>query len=263
MVDPGVAAAPDKTMTDRVCAWCRAPLPEGARRFQLYCGRKCRQTAFRLRRRSQLIEAVSDPDPGRFAYADPPYPGTSAKYYRHEPTYGGEVDFEELIGRLVAGNYRGWALSTSARSLQAILPMCPEGVRVHPWCKPIGVPVETLGPHNTWEPVIVWGGRKCRPGVRDWLRAMPARHGGKLPGRKPIAFCAFLFDMLGMMPGDTLDDLFPGTGIVGRAWDQLSSAAGNDGQVDKRQLFLPMVEPSRRLQERREPDDPPDPGPLF
>jgi len=52
---------------------------------------------------------------------------------------------------------------------------------------------------------------------------MPARFGGELPGRKPIAFCAWLFDCLGMVPGDTLDDLFPGTGIVARAWGELSS----------------------------------------
>ena len=28
----------------------------------------------------------------RFAYADPPYPGLSARYYRNEPTFAGEVD---------------------------------------------------------------------------------------------------------------------------------------------------------------------------
>jgi hypothetical protein len=66
----------------------------------------------------------------------------------------------------------------------------------------------------------------CRSGKRDWLRAMPARGEGTLPGRKPIAFCAWLFDLLGMRPGDTLVDMFPGTGMVGRAWTELSSGAG-------------------------------------
>lgn len=95
-------------------------------------------------------------------------------------------------------------------------------MRVAPWVKPIGVSSRTYGPHNTWEALVVYGGRKLRPGVRDWLCAMPARGGGDLTGRKPIAFCAFLFDQLGMIPGDTLDDLYPGTGIVTTTWTNLS-----------------------------------------
>ena len=69
------------------------------------------------------------------------------------------------------------------------------------------------------------GGRQQPPGVRDWLQAMPARHGGTLPGRKPIAFCAWLYGLLGMVPGDELIARFPGPGIVGRAWRFLSSTS--------------------------------------
>jgi hypothetical protein len=43
-----------------------------------------------------------------------------------------------------------------------------------------------------------------------------------LPGReigaKPAAVCRWIFDLLGAAPGDRLDDLFPGSGAVGRAW---------------------------------------------
>lgn len=70
----------------------------------------------------------------------------------------------------------------------------------------------------------VVGGRQRPPGVRDFLSAQPARGGGELPGRKPIAFCAWLFDLLGMLPGDTLIDRFPGSGIVGRAWQELATS---------------------------------------
>jgi predicted methyltransferase len=64
---------------------------------------------------------------------------------------------------------------------------------------------------------------------------MPARGEGTLPGRKPIAFCAWLFDLLGMRPGDILIDLFPGTGIVTRAWAEVSSGAGATASlVDER-----------------------------
>lgn len=170
----------------------------------------------------------------RFAYADPPYPGLAARYYRNEPTYGGEVDHAALIASLEASGYDGWALSTSARALRDVLPLCPEGARVCAWVKPIGASSRTRGLHNTWEPLIVVRGRKLQPGVRDWLCAQPARWGGSLPGRKPIAFCAWLFDCLGMLPGDTLDDLFPGTGVVGRAWAAVSSGPRGDASSGAR-----------------------------
>lgn len=215
-------ASQESSRSDRAtCAWCRvAGIREGAR----FCSKRCRQTAFRLRRRSggELSPTAA---PARFAYADPPYPGLSARYYKDEPTFDGEVDHRELIASLVASEVAGWALSTSPRALATILPLCPRGARVCPWVKPIGVSGKTYGIHNAWEAVIVVGGRPQRPGVRDWLRAMPARGGGSLMGRKPIAFCAWLFDLLGMSPGDELLDLFPGTGVVTNAWRELNAVA--------------------------------------
>lgn len=248
-----------------VCSWCgeklasEGPVAREIRRDARYCSKKCRQSAFRLRR--QRVADARALEPMAFAYADPPYPGTAKKYYGGEATYAGEVDHAKLIGELEArrlcpfknrdgrqcrklpehdgdhyepgcnfGWHRfaqnridGWALSTSASALRDLLPLCPEGARVAAWVKPHGVSGKTFGLHNAWEPLIVVGGRRKRGGVRDWLRAMPARFGGELPGRKPIAFCAWLFDCLGMVPGDALDDLFPGTGIVARAWRELSS----------------------------------------
>lgn len=214
-----------------ICAWCRqgrsATVALSSRRR--FCSRKCRQSAFRLRRRGCRNDGPAA-SPGAFRYADPPYPGTSSKYYRDEPSFAGEVDFPALIASLRAahdaGEILGWALSTSARSLRELLPLCPAEARVCAWVKPIGASSRTYGLHNTWEALIVVVGRHRRPGKRDWLRAMPARKEGTLPGRKPIAFCAWLFEILGMLPGDTLVDVFPGTGIVTRAWAELSSGAG-------------------------------------
>jgi hypothetical protein len=165
----------------------------------------------------------------RFAYADPPYPGTARRYYGDQPTYAGEVDHAALVASLVDAGYDGWALSTSAKALSDVLKLCPAGARVAAWAKPHPPSPQTLGMHNCWEPVIVVGGRRRRPGVSDVLVALPARGGGELPGRKPIAFCAWLFRLLGMQPGDELTDLFPGSGIIGRAWGELSRAAADDG----------------------------------
>lgn len=207
-----------------ICAWCHESFA-AARRDARFCSRRCRQTAFRLRRRGAR-DAAAGPSaaPLRVAYADPPYPGCAARFYRHEPSYGGEVDHGELVRRLTSGDFAGWALSTSARALRDVLPLCPPGARVCSWVKPIGAAPATFGPHNCWEPLIVVPARHLRPGVRDWLAAQPARRGGTLPGRKPIAFCAWLFELLGMRPGDELVDLFPGTGVVARSWAELSLA---------------------------------------
>lgn len=216
-------------MTERLCRWCRCVLEVTARRDTVFCSQRCRQWVYRLRRRQATV--VANERPMRFAYADPPYPELAKRYYGNEPTYAGEVDHAELIASLGAGNYDGWALSTSAKALRDVLPMCPEGTRTCPWVKPIGAAPLTYGPHNTWEPLLVVGGRKLRPGFRDWLSASPARGGGTLPGRKPIAFCVFLFQQLGMLPGDELVDLYPGTGVVTRAWIELSRAAEGDASL--------------------------------
>lgn len=168
--------------------------------------------------------------PMRMAYADPPYPGTARKYYVSEPTYAGEVDHHQLIGSLVRDFPDGWALSTSERALRDVLPLCPPGTRVCPWVKPnASAPGTTHGIHNAWEAVLVAGGRQRAPGIKNFLSAAPARRGGSLPGRKPPAFCGWLFALLGLQPGDELVDLFPGTGIVGRAWSYASSRASDDG----------------------------------
>lgn len=235
---PASATAVNDGRAVAVCRWCQSPL-QGRRLDTVFCARKCRQAAWRLGRRSSRSDVSPMASAGAFAYADPPYPGLAAKYYRRESSYGGEVDHAALIQSLEAGGYVGWALSTSAKALRDVLPLCPPGAHVCPWVKPIGVPARTCGLHTTWEPLIVVGGRQRQPGVRDWLRAMPARNWGTLPGRKPIAFCAFLFDALGMMPGDSLVDLFPGSGAVGRAWRELSSRSSATSSPTRR--LLPAI----------------------
>ncbi len=164
--------------------------------------------------------------PRRFAYGDPPYPGMAKRLYAKEPTYKGEVDHAALIRRL--STYDGWALSTSAKALRWILPLCPPEARVCAWIKPHSVPPATRGLHNVWEPIIVLQGRRMQPGRADALVRHAARSGGTLPGRKPLAFCAWLFHAMGMLPGDLFDDLYPGSGIVSRAWKEVSPGCRKD-----------------------------------
>lgn len=162
-------------MEPRRCRWCRSGIAATARSDAQYCSKKCRQTAFRLRRRRE--RQVKAAAVGlRLAYADPPYPGLAARYYRNEPTFAGEVDHEALMPSLQ--EYDGWAISTSARYLGDLLRLCPREARVCAWVKPHGANPNTLGIHNCWEPLIVKPARLSRPGRRDWLRAHAARGGG-------------------------------------------------------------------------------------
>ncbi len=209
-----------------LCAWCRERIPETAQATSRFCGQRCRQAAWRARRGLELERSG---ERLRLAYADPPYPGTSSKYYRDEPTYAGEVDHQALL--LELATFDGWALSTSARALRDVLPLCPPEARVCAWGKPIGVSSKTRGAHCTWEPLIVVVGRRRRPGLRDWLEAQPARGGGELMGRKPIAFVRWMLGLVGWAPGDELADLFPGTGIVGRVVRELEASAAAAGDV--------------------------------
>lgn len=153
----------------RPCGWCRSPLEVTQLKW---CSKRCRQTAWRMRR----ISVAED-------------------------------------------------LGDTPEALRDVLPLCPPEARVGAWTKPNGADPRTRGPHNLWEPVIYMPARLRRPGVRNWLSAKPARGGGTLMGRKPLAFCAWLFQLLGASPTDQLDDLFPGTGIVSRAWGQFRASA--------------------------------------
>jgi len=247
------ASRADAVEALRVCAWCRGPIPPAARRDAVCCSVRCRQARHRFSRAagqppgapprrggatgrlrlapgypSRLEAAVG---PLRLAYADPPYPG-KARLYRGHPDYAGEVDHAALIRRL--STYDGWALSTSAAALPAVLALCPPGARVAAWHRGER-PARSRWPLNAWEPVIYHGGRPAdpsRPGALQARRVDSLVHGvsplttlpSRVTGTKPAAFCRWVFTLLGAEPGDTLDDLFPGSGAVTRAWAAYTGA---------------------------------------
>jgi hypothetical protein len=227
---PGDASHSDgHVQTRRVCAWCSGPIPATARRDAVCCSVRCRQARHRFTRTVGAAPPGVDPGrPLRLAYADPPYPG-KAWLYRDHPDYAGEVDHAALIARLQA--YHGWALSTSAAALPAVLALCPPGVRVAAWHRGER-PTTSRWPLSAWEPVIYAGGRPTDPSRRLTRRVDSLVHRvspmttlpGRVIGAKPAAFCRWLFDLLGAAPGDSFDDLFPGSGAVSRAWAAFTGA---------------------------------------
>jgi hypothetical protein len=152
----------------------------------------------------------------RLAYADPPYPGCAHLYQENT-----EVDHEKLIRQLT--EYDGWLLHTSSTALLSLATFIPKKARLMAWVKPFAAFKRNVSVAYAWEPVIVMAARKpvVRPGTRyvsrDWIAASCTLKTG-LCGAKPLDVAWWGFEMLGAEPGDTLDDLYPGTNAVGRAW---------------------------------------------
>ncbi len=177
----------------------------------------------------------------KFAYADPPYLGCGKRYLQYNPdalVWDDPETHRQLIVRLCDEFPDGWALSLHTPSLQTILPMCPDNVRVMSWVKPFAS-FKSANPAFVWEPVIVRGGRKrtrWEPTLRDYI-SEPITLQRSVIGAKPEAFCFWIFDVLNIQPDDEFHDLFPGSGAVGRAYEEW-----------KRQPRLPLTEGRPRRQ---------------
>ena len=229
------------------CAWCGKPIPDHKRSDSKTCGKPCRQALSRFRI-GRADAALADDRPLGFAYADPPYPGLAGRYYKCP-----EVDHRELVARLVEEFPDGWALSTSAAALQSVLALCPAGVRVCPWIRGTR-PSKSRRVKAAWEPLLLFGGRPPAltaelVDVLLWGGAgAPGRqhsHPGALIGMKPAAFAEWLFRLLGARIGDTLVDLFPGSGAITRAWQLYTSPTPAPRAASR------LAGATRRLQELR------------
>lgn len=203
-------------MAERECWWCGGPIAAPARRDKKTCSKTCRQARSRFRVGSAPLKLY---EPMRFAYADPPYPGLAKQYYGTS-----EVNHQILIGTLTMEFPDGWALSTSSTALQDVLAMCPRGARVACWVRGARAG-KSIRPRCAWEPLIVYGGRPWPHGAPEessdtllW-GGRQTSHPGALIGMKSAAFAEWMFQQLGVTKGDELVDVFPGSGIVGRAWD--------------------------------------------
>lgn len=159
----------------------------------------------------------------RVAYADPPYVGCANRYPEKQ-----EVNYLELIDKLCS-EFDCWALSASSPSLKYLLSLCPDGVRVGAWVKPFCIFKPNVNPAYAWEPIIFYGARKRSRAVatvRDWISASITLKKG-LVGAKPEAFCYWLFELLGLLPEDDFYDLFLGTGIVSKCWNEWKLVKSN------------------------------------
>jgi hypothetical protein len=243
-----------RVLERRVCTWCQRPIPIAKRRDSKFCCQKCRQASHRFA--LERAVATSCTRPMRFAYCDPPYPG-KAHYYPE----ASEVDHAALIRRLAIAYPDGWALSTSAEALRYVWQWCPFA-RLCVWVKaPRVVKTKRLtcsfeallvaggrdrrlavadrstcdvllaDPQGASEysgdtspPAGADGSRDTSLAVGDALiyrgrhRAFP----GAMVGMKPPAFAEWMFRLLGALPGDTLDDLFPGSGAITEAWERFA-----------------------------------------
>ena len=203
----------------KVCAWCEQPIPETSRSDAKTCSKKCRQAKHRFRV-GVAPHSSQTRRPMRFGYADPPYPGLARQYYGSEAQ---EVNHRILIGTMEADYPDGWALSTSSSALSKVLALCPPDARVCSWVKGARRGVSYRA-RDSWEPLIVVRGRMRRLHEGEELSnsliwgGRQHSHPGALVGMKPAAFCEWMFRMLGAETGDSLDDIFPGSGAVERAW---------------------------------------------
>lgn len=170
----------------------------------------------------------------RLAYADPPYLGLCSAYDHDHGVDGrcwDDVDTHRaLIDRLVDEYPDGWALSMSSVHLKVLLPLCPEDVRVAAWVKPFASFKPGVAPAYAWEPVIFHRSApadRTRPSGRDFI-AEPIRMQAGFFGAKPLAFCQWVLQLLDYRPGDELDDLYPGTGVMAEAVDIANDVYPNE-----------------------------------
>lgn len=159
-----------------------------------------------------------------FAYADPPYIGCSHLYPEHPDAarWDDPAEHVELMADLDE-QYDGWALSCHAPSLEYLTPLTPAGARIAVWVKPFAAYKRNVRVAYTWEPVIwkrIAERREGDPVGRDHLSCPITMQRG-LTGAKPEAFCRWVLMLLGWQPGDVIDDLFPGTGVMGRIAGEL------------------------------------------
>ena len=174
----------------------------------------------------------------KLAIADPPYLGRANRWYGDGCGDGngiGRADNHpeaskwdnpqthiDLVHKLES-EYDGWAIALTVHSLSTYLGVIKtdsrNGIRVMSWIKPIAIPSGSRIA-TSWEPVIIRvpkerKGWKSGKRMKDHLIANPKQNG--FVGAKPDEWTHWVLDAMGYMEGDTVDDLFLGSGAVSEA----------------------------------------------
>lgn len=161
----------------------------------------------------------------RFAIADPPYLGCAHRYPEHPESHlWNTLEAHKELIEFLAGEFSTWAYFASSSSLAKVLPLCPDNFRVLVWAKSFASFKKGVNPAYAWEPVIIRSLRSRgdqMPYMRDFcIEPITLKKG--LCGAKPKNVIIWLFDALNVRPGDELVDMFPGTGIIERTWEEYS-----------------------------------------
>lgn len=178
----------------------------------------------------------------RLAIADPPYPPhrsgkrRASRWYGDAPLASDDVPADvhqnahewdspgrhrELLCALQRA-YDGWAIATPPDGLGAYEPL-PTDCRIMAWVRPNAMP----GAHrllSRWEAVIVLppDGRRSNRGGASVNDVLVAPVPGSFTGEKPREWTHWVLDALGYdQDADEVVDLFPGSGAVRYAVDQL------------------------------------------
>ncbi len=172
----------------------------------------------------------------KLAIADPPYLGRAVRWYGEggcgdgygknqadnhpEAHLWDNPDTHKDLVKTLNENYDAWAIAMSVHSLSTYLEVVDtesrNGIRVGVWHKPSSYPSGSrIG--NYWEPVLFSipksrRGRDSGNSVKDFLSCPPLR--SNFVGAKPQEWTDWVLSILGYIEGDTVDDLFKGSGAV-------------------------------------------------
>jgi len=185
----------------------------------------------------------------KFAIADPPYLGRAHRWYgiggRAKGRGKGRADEHpdahlwdkpethiQLALDLI-DNYDGFAIAATSHSLSTYLSVITthseNGIRIMSWIKPASLPSGSRITQS-WEPVIIKvpkdrKGRGKGKQMVDYLICPAPRKG--FAGSKPVQWTNWVLDAMGVQQGDTVEDLYAGSGIVTHTIKQYLSDANH------------------------------------
>ena len=178
----------------------------------------------------------------KLAIADPPYLGRANRWYgdgcgdgkgigradnHPEAKLWDDPKTHQNLVKQLEENYDGWAIALTVHSLSTYLEVIKtdsrNGIRVMSWIKPIAIPSGSRI-STSWEPVIVRvpkerRGHNSGKRMKDYLIANPKQNG--FVGSKPDEWTKWVLDAMGYQNGDTVDDLFIGSGAVSQTMKEL------------------------------------------